>query len=403
MPQSSVISCSFCRIWLISLTLLLQSCLPHDLLVSPLPPAVGDDLLTLEKSDFSYMPGWPDLGRAPTALEAFKQSCRKFATLPDSYNLSSDYGFPAGTVLEWRDVCNHAFNTEPDRANRFFETQFTPFLLGNNYRPSGLFTGYYEIELRGSYTRDEIFNYPLYSIPPNLKRHKGEPFFSRKEIDEGALNGLGLELLYVDDPVQLFFLHIQGSGRITMQDGSVVRIGFAAKNGHPYTSIGKVLIQQGALPSYNLTAGKIKDWLRAHPREAPGIMHQNKSYIFFRILKGNNPVGGQGVELTPEHSLAVDHNYLPYGLPLWLDTTLPTEKDTLTPPPYRRLMIAQDTGSAIKGPVRGDIFFGYGPQAELLAGAMQQTGQYFALLPNHLAQRYLQLQNVPATVIDPLQ
>jgi membrane-bound lytic murein transglycosylase A len=203
------------------------------------------------------------------------------------------------------------------------------------------------------------------------------PYPTRSEIDAGALAGKGSELLWVDDAVDAFFLHVQGSGRVVMENGQLVRLGFAGRNGHPYVAIGRELISRGAIPRERMSMQAIRAWLKANPGEASEVMALNPSFIFFRIIDGEGPIGAEGVPLTPGRSLAVDPAFVPLGLPIWLDTTDPLKPEQ----PLRRLVVAQDTGSAIKGPVRGDLFWGFGETAAAKAGSMNQRGRYFLLLP----------------------
>jgi membrane-bound lytic murein transglycosylase A len=205
----------------------------------------------------------------------------------------------------------------------------------------------------------------------------------RAAIAGGALDGRGLELLWVDDPVDAFILHIQGSGRVTLPDGAVVRLGYAGNNGHAYVAIGRLMRARGLLPADEINMPAIARWLRANPVAGAALMAENPRYIFFRERVGAGPIGAQGVALTPGRSLAVDDALIPLGAPLWLDTTGP-------PPgggPLRRLVIAQDTGSAIKGAVRGDLFWGAGADAFEAAGRMNQRGRYYILLPQAVANR----------------
>ena len=203
-----------------------------------------------------------------------------------------------------------------------------------------------------------------------------------EEIDAGALAGRGLELLWAADPVDAFFLHVQGSGRVIFPDGRVQRVGFAGSNGHSFYAIGRALIEEGIVSREESSMQKIRDWLRANPDKAREVMQRNARYIFFRTIDGDGPIGAQGVPLTPGRSLAVDSSLLPLGVPLWLDTTWPA-----TDKPLRRLMVAQDVGSAIKGAVRGDFFWGSGEPALEQAGRMKQTGRYYLLLPKPVAER----------------
>jgi membrane-bound lytic murein transglycosylase A len=203
------------------------------------------------------------------------------------------------------------------------------------------------------------------------------PYEDRARIEGGALKGRDLEMVWVDDAVDAFFLHIQGSGRVVMEDGSVMRVGYAGQNGHPYVAVGRELIARGVLTKENVSMQSIREWLRANPGEAAGLMNKNPSFVFFRPLDGEGPQGAQGVALTPGRSLAVDRSFVPYGLPVWLDAQDPLDGAAR----LRRLMVAQDTGGAIRGPVRGDVFWGHGDDAELRAGKMKSPGRYHLLIP----------------------
>lgn len=298
------------------------------------------------------------------ALESFRRSCQRFSSQRmENYPLFGD-------VDVWRYVCKRADRWNGN-ARSFFEQHFQPFHV--NLGQEGLFTGYVESGVHGSMHKTDRYRYPLYRYPGDMMSKQDIP--DRKAIDAGALEGKGLEILYIDDPVDVFFLHIQGSGQVVLDNGEVVRVGFAGKNAFSYRSIGKYLIDKGIFTREEMSAPLLVEWLRSHPDDAMEVMQHNPSYIFFQISKGEGPIGGQGVALTPERSLAIDTHYFPYGVPLWLETNMPDGQD------YHRLMISQDTGSAIKGAVRGDIFFGYGQRADAIAGHMKQEGRYMVLLP----------------------
>jgi membrane-bound lytic murein transglycosylase A len=277
-------------------------------------------------------------------------------------------------------------------------------LDGSN--PEGLFTGYYEPLLNGSRRFGRPYTVPLYRPPADLlhidlgrfnptlagyaiygRIEGGEfvPYYSRRDIDAGALAGRGLELLWVDDPIDKFFLQIQGSGQVRLDDGSLVRVGYAGQNGHPYRAIGRDLIEMEVLTPEQVTMPAIRAWLELHPNDALNIMERNRSYIFFEerpeLAPDDGPLGAEGVSLTAERSLAVDPRYIPFGVPIWLDTTAPFPEGA---GPLRRLVVAQDTGSAIKGVVRGDVFWGAGERAEAIAGHMKSRGRYAILLPKAL-------------------
>ena len=264
-----------------------------------------------------------------------------------------------GTVLAnhaqvWRELCRLAAALPPgdDHAvRRLLEESFTPWQITNHGESTGLFTGYYEPELAGARKRKAPFVHPVYLAPRDqqvvdlgdFKRDLAgrkitgmvrggtfRPYWDRREIEGGALAGRGLEMLWVEDPVALFFLQIQGSGRVALPDGTIVRIGYAGQNGHDYTAIGKVLIERGELTREAVSLQTIRHWLRVHPDEADEVMGANRSYVFFRVLPGA-PVGAAGVELTPGRSLAVDTRFLPFGVPLWLEATLPVLPELVSP------------------------------------------------------------------------
>lgn len=335
----------------------------------------------LDRTGFSEVDGWND-DRHREAFAAFRASCSAFDALPPTATIGKgELAEPAST---WQDVCASAAETAPEdaQAKRFFEEYFTPFTV----RGDGLFTGYYEPLMHGSRTRQGRFRFPVYALPDDVQ--SGEPYLTREEIDRGALKGKNLEIAWVDDEIALFFTHIQGSGRIRFENGEQIRIGYAGKNNRAYVALGKVLKDNGELPPESVNFYTIRDWLRDNPNRAQAMMWENPSYVFFRELPadGSGPPGAQGVPLVAGRSLAVDARFLPYGIPLFLHTETP-ETPYARAMPLRRLMVAQDTGGAIKGPVRGDVFFGAGEEAEANAGLMKARGRYVLLVPNALASR----------------
>jgi membrane-bound lytic murein transglycosylase A len=262
----------------------------------------------------------------------------------------------------------------------------------------GLITGYYEPLLNGSLTRTDRFRYPLYRRPDNLltvdltslyPELKGRPvrgrldgkrvipYLDRAQIARERSPLAGNELLWVDDPVEAYLLQVQGSGRVRLPDGSQVAVGYADQNGHPYRSLGAQLIQRGELRREEVTLPRIREWIAAHPEETEALLNSNPSFVFFRLREAGaeGPVGSLGVPLVAERSIAVDPAYITLGLPVWLNTTLPDGSR------YQRLVVAQDTGGAIKGAVRADVFFGQGDAAGRVAGEMKQTGQLYVLRP----------------------
>jgi membrane-bound lytic murein transglycosylase A len=366
----------------------------------------AEDRLVLEPAGFADLPGWRE-DEVEKAVPALLRSCERIVALEDGSAID-DEPF-AGTARDWKTACAAAAALPPGNraaARTFFETHFRPWAGRNNRNPLGLFTGYYEPLLHGSRRKSERYNVPLYARPPELvmvdlgrfrKELQGQriagkvadgallPFPDRREIEEGAIEGRKLEIVWVDDPVAAFFLHIQGSGRVRLAEGGELRLGYAAQNGHPYTAIGKDLIARGALTAENVSLQTIRDWLKAHPDEAADVMRKNTSYVFFQVLEGEGPLGAEGIPLTPGRSLAVDRSYLPLGVPIWLAGGMPSPKEGEPDRKLRRLLVAQDTGGAIRGPVRGDVFWGFGEEAEAVAGRMKHRGKIWLLLPKTVA------------------
>ena len=370
----------------------------------PKPP----DRLVLVREDFAALAGWSEDSHAD-AMPAVARSCARIARRADTDSMGPN-GI-AGTAADWRRACaaaGHVGDGDDDAARRFLEAEFVPFAVLNNDSAVGLFTGYYEPDLQGSSVADARYTVPLYRRPPDLvtaklgafdpelsgRRITGRvdegrlvPYPSRAEIDGGALAGRDLELVWVDDPVAAFFLHIQGSGRVELPDGTLMRVGYGGQNGHAYVAIGRELVARGALSAESVSLQSIRAWLLANPAEAAALMAANPSYVFFRRIGGEGPVGAEGTVLSAGRSLAVDRRYLPLGVPLWLDATAPPASGTGTDRPLRRVVIAQDTGGAIRGPVRGDVFWGHGAEAEAVAGYMKHEGRYYLLLPLAVADR----------------
>jgi len=364
-------------------------------------PKKADDRLTLKESSFNRLPGW-NTDNQKQALIPLQKSCARIRKKDSSSNFGIG-GF-AGTTAAWQDICKKLTDVPPltnVEARQFFEDHFIPYEVWGIKGRNGLFTGYYEPILRGSFKKQKPFLIPLYRRPTDLisvnlgdfrPELKGEtimgrvekkkfiPYYKRAEIEKGILNQKHAEIVWVDSAVDAFFLHIQGSGQIQMDNGQTMRIGYAAQNGQPYTAIGREMVQQGALTKGNVSMQSIRDWLEKNPDKAANVMNLNTSYIFFhKLKKGDGPFGAEGVPLTPFRSMAVDRKKIPYGVPIWLDAEEPDGKDRL-----QQLMIAQDTGGAITGAVRGDFFWGSGNKAAHKAGLMKSKGRFWILLPKNV-------------------
>ena len=372
--------------------------------------------------EVASLPGWAG-DEVARALPALLRSCDRLTAQPADRVLKPEE--VGGTAGGWRPFCG-ALRGLGDSAGEqevrdVIERELVAVPLsradvadaagrpgeGSGWaRRIGLFTGYFEPLLHGSRRRGERYNIPLYIQPPDLvsvdlgrfrddlrgRRVAGrvrgrslEPYDDREAIASGSLAGRGLELVWVDDAVDAFFLHIQGSGRIELDDGTMFRVGYASQNGHPYHAIGRTLIDLGELTLDEVSLQSIDAWLRAHPDRAGEVMATNDSYVFFRQIRGEGPVGAQGVALTRERSLAVDRQHIPLGVPVWLDAMTPAA--TPDEPDERRqwLLVAQDTGGAIRGEVRGDVFWGAGERARSIAGRMAHRGRYWALAPRSVA------------------
>lgn len=356
------------------LTLLITSCFKTNTVIR------GKGDIKLQEVKFEDLESWED-NRHRESLLSFLNSCKKLAKMPQSRSIGGQIGNIYAS--DFRDVCeigNVIKGLSDRQISNFFQNWFKPYLVTNRDNESrGLFTGYYEASLNGSKIKSERFKYPIYAKPTDLIK---DPYLTRQQIESGALKSKDLEIVYVDDAVELFFMHIQGSGRVKLPSGAVLRISYAAKNNQPFSPISTYLLDNNFLSKREISAENIKKWLKENPEVAKEAMNFNQSYIFFKVSKEEYVIGAQGVELTREKSLAVDKNIIPYGLPLWLDTTI-NGKD------YHNLMIAQDTGSAIKGAVRGDIFFGYGDESQHKASSMSNYGKYYALLPRNIAFKLL--------------
>lgn len=331
------------------------------------------------------LPGWNE-DRISEAAQALNASCTVIQKMPADEPLSSsDIGSLAS---DWAEPCSALAALDPaDEAGlRAVLDQEFVALAPEAEGTSALVTGYYEPEIAGSRTPDDRYRWPLYRLPAQASA------FDRIEIDGGALEGLGLELLWLADPVDAYFLHVQGSGRVRLPDGKIARVGYAGNNGRDYVAIGKPMIEAGLITKENISMQSIRAWLQSHPDQAFDWLHLNPRYIFFRELEGAGPLGALNVPLTPGRSVAVDPEALALGQPLWLNTTWPLDQGK----PLQRLVVAQDKGAAIKGGDRIDFFWGAGEEAELMAGHMREAGRYFPIVPRKVGEAWLARRLVAA-------
>ncbi len=319
-----------------------------SLLAGPLASEVSYDVLSFEQLD-----GWAEDDHA-AAFDTFLNTCQDMVE-PD-----------------WQAIC--AFAATNPNPREFFEILFRPVLITDGNEP--LFTGYFEPELDGALSRSGRFAHPVYKMPPEAMVNR--PWLSRRDIlKSGVLESRDLVIAYVDDPVELFFLQIQGSGRIRLPDGRAIRVGYRGSNGHDYRSIGQELVRRGVYAPHQVSAQVIKNWVRRNPGDGEELLFHNPSYVFFREVSkvpvDKGPLGAMNRSITTMRTVAVDPSFVPLGAPVWI------EKDGKKP--MRRLMVAQDTGSAIKGAQRADVFFGTGDAAGREAGRLRDPGRLVVLMP----------------------
>ncbi len=333
-------------------------------------------------TSFDKLPGW-ETADLTNSFTAFQKSCEALLKKQDTLNIHY--------------ACRAARTFTPDRSRAFFEAFFEPYHV--NHGQEGLFTGYFEPVYDGAVEFSSEYRYPVYGVPLDLvtidlgsfgveaeeSKLVGRvneaatvvPYFTRADINRGAIEENAPVLAWLKDPVDRFFLHIQGSGKVALEDGTTRQIGYAGVNGHRYESIGKVLLERNELRKEDITMTTIRQWLYENPGKALTLQELNPRYVFFRELQTQSPVGSLGVPLTEKVSLAVDPAFIPLGVPVWLDIeNIDTETSLL-----QTLAVAQDTGAAIKGPVRGDLYWGSGFAAGEKAGSMKSRGRYYVLLP----------------------
>lgn len=323
--------------------------------------------LKYEQVSFHEIPGWQE-DQVHEAIPALKSSCQE--VLDKSPGITMITGPDGkGQARDWHSFCRAMrYTRHHNQLRPLIEKQLIPYRLTYGDCSTGTITGYYEPVLRGSKRRHGPYQTPLYRLPPQSIGYK----IPRADIVAGSLKNKGLELVWVDDPVDAFFLQIQGSGKVRLDTGQLLNLQYAGQNGYPYFAIGKALIEKGELAPENVSMQTIKAWLRTHPREAESIMSLNSSYVFFKINTGPSPIGSQDVPLTAKRSVAIDRKYISLGTPLWL---------VADQPKLQHLVVAQDTGGAIKGGIRADFFCGTGSQAGEMAGNMKAKGELYVLLP----------------------
>jgi peptidoglycan lytic transglycosylase A len=318
---------------------------------------------------------------------------------------------PKALGISLRDPCRSAKAldiSDGARAKTFFEEHFLPLRISRLGEDDGFVTGYYEPVIDGSRAQTEVYTVPIYRRPSNLfvrgvkqsasglpnkgqvfrkiGRRKLVPYYDRAEIEDGAIAGRGLEICWLKDQTDLLFAQIQGSARIRLEDGSTVRINYDAHNGYPYTAVGRILIDRGIIPKEQMSMQKIREWMDQNPDGAKELRRQNRAYVFFREVQlsdKDEAVGAQGVPLTPGRSIAVDKALHVYGTPFFIEGALPIESEQ-SKTPFRRLMIAQDTGSAITGPARADLYFGAGAGAGRVSGRLRHNMRFVMLVPKSL-------------------
>jgi len=377
-------------------------------LSSPVCAQLGDEPLKLADSQlepvkWGNVEGWAGDDHL-AAFAAFQASCQTFRNVK-----RPDDDRPIYNAL--REVCRRAASARPsnkEAARRFFEDNFRPVQITRLGEAQGFLTGYYEPIVEGSRFPNPEFHVPLYRRPHDLvaagytpgsgdfpnkgaligrRNENGEivPYHDRGAIEAGALDGQKLEICWLRDPFEALAIQIQGSARVVLEDGTPLRLNYDSHNGYPYTAVGRVLIERNLVPREEMSMQRIRDWMAANPDEAPKVRATNRSYVFFRVSGLSNegePVGAQGVPLIPGRSIAVDKIHV-YGTPFFIDASLPIESAKPNTP-FRRLMIAQDTGSAIVGPARADLYWGAGDDAARIAGRIRHPGRFVMLLPREL-------------------
>jgi peptidoglycan lytic transglycosylase A len=339
----------------------------------------------LEMLSFSALDGWQEDDHA-AAFTTFLKSCR--AILNANKTIRSARPLLAG-LFKACERATAAGHLDREQARSFFESNFKPVRVMPGGQPEGFFTGYYETEADGSRFPSDEYTVPIYAAPAETVRRKKSTVFAdldRTKIEDGALAGKDLEICYVKSPIDAFFAQIQGSTRVKLDNGKLLRLNYVASNGMPYTPVGKFLIDRGIVSKEEMSMDKIRDYMEANPEDGKALRRKNRSFVFFQetaLRADDECTGAQGIPLTPGRSLAVDKRIHLYGTPIWIEAQLPIESEK-PETRFRRLLFAQDTGSAIVGPARADIYFGHGEEVSHIAGRIKQYGQFVMLMPKNV-------------------
>jgi len=336
----------------------------------------------LEPLSFSDLDGWKSDDHA-LAFETFLKSCNAIINAGKGVRTARPF---LGALYKACERAIAAGRLDREQARAFFETNFKPVLIKPRGQPEGFFTGYYETEVDGSRFPSDEYTIPIYAAPAEaVRKHQSKVFadLDRTKIEDGAIAGKDLEICYVKNPVDAFFAQIQGSTRVKLDTGKLLRLNYVASNGMPYTPVGKFLIDRGIVSKEDMSMDKIREFMEANPEEGKDLRRKNRSFVFFQETPLNahdECIGAQGVPLTPERSLAVDRHIHVYGTPIWIDANLPIDSEK-PETKFQRLLFAQDTGSAIVGPARADIYFGHGEDISHVAGRIKQNGKFVMLVP----------------------
>jgi membrane-bound lytic murein transglycosylase A len=340
----------------------------------------------VEALSFAALDGWKDDDHA-AAFVTFLTSCR--AILNANKTMRSARPLLGGLFK----ACERAVaagELDRDHARAFFENNFKPVRVKPAGQTEGFFTGYYETEVDGSRFPSDEYTVPIYAAPAETVRRKQSKVFAdldRTRIEDGALAGKELEICYVKSPIDAFFAQIQGSTRVKLDSGQLLRLNYIASNGMPYTPVGRFLIDRGIVSKEEMSMDKIREFMEANPEEGKALRRKNRSFVFFQetpLGAHDECIGAQGVPLTAGRSLAVDKRIHVYGSPIWIEAELPIDSEK-PETRFRRLLFAQDTGSAIVGPARADIYFGHGEEISHIAGRIKQNGQFVMLVPQNVA------------------